>query len=175
MYKDRWLFLPTFRRLWEWAGVNNVKLIPRGGTDSTMARVKMMDNGFQILDLEMGYQTRFPTKFGGYYYASVWESPKVLGNKVIWNQDKEGYNDWREELLTDGVIAPPDTDILEFFVDMQEKRVSRNEGKNLTPRVQKMYEFEVTKLDYMRKYIQQGGPVYLDGKEPKPKKGKRSV
>lgn len=175
-FKKRWLFLPTFRRLWEWAGVNNVRLVPRGGTDSTMARVKMMDNGFEILDLEMGYQTRYLTRSGGYYYASIWETPKVMGNKVIWNQDSDGYNEWREGLMADGVITPPDMDILDFFVDIQEKRVSRNEGKNLTPRIQKMYEFEVEKLDYMRKYIEEGGPVYLDGKKPTSKaKGKRSV
>ena len=95
---------------------------------------------------------------------------------VIWNQDSDGYNEWREGLMADGVITPPDMDILDFFVDIQEKRVSRNEGKNLTPRIQKMYESEVEKLDYMRKYIEEGGPVYLDGKKPTSKaKGKRSV
>jgi hypothetical protein len=39
-----------------------------------------------------------------------------------------------------------------------------------------MYDFEVEKLDYMRKYIEEGGPVYLDGKKPTSKaKGKRNV
>ena len=70
------MFLPKFRRLFEIAGVNGVRMVPRGGTDSQMARVEMMDNGFEVLDWEMGYQTRHRTKNGGWFYSSVWDTPK---------------------------------------------------------------------------------------------------
>ena len=176
LYKDRWLWLPTFRKLYEIAGVNNVRMIPRGGTDSTMARVRMMDNGFQVLDLEMGYQTRYKTKGNGYYYSSMFDTPKISGRRVMWKHDREEYNQWRESLLVQGILAEPDIDILSFFVDMQEKRVQRHEGKHLTPRIKKMYEHDVEKLKYMKKYNEIGEPVYVEGMEPPPKKkGKRSV
>jgi len=174
-HKDRWLFLPSFRRLFELAGVNGVRMIPRGGTDSQMARVRMMDDGFEVLEWELGYQTRHATKNGGWYYSNIWETPKVVSNRVVWKQDKESYNDWREELMNEGVITPPDMDILGFFVDMQEKRVQRNEGKNMTPRIQAQYEADVLKLELMKKYIELGGPVNSEGKEPKAKKVKRDV
>jgi len=175
LHRKRWLWLPSFRTLFEIAGVNNVRMVPRGGTDSTMARVRMMDNGFQILDLEMGYQTRFPTKSGGFYYASVFDTPKVSGKRILWKHDREGYNEWREGLMNDGILEKPDMDILSHFMDMQEKRVQRHEGKHLTPRIKKMYEHDTMKLEYMKKYIETGGPVYIDGAEPPKKKGKRSV
>lgn len=174
-HKEHWMFLPDFRRLFEIAGVAGVRMVPGGGTDSQMARVKMMDNGFEILDWEMGYQTRHRTKSGGWYYSSIWDTPKIVGNRVVWKRDKEGYNQWRMELLENGVIDYPDMDILGFFIDMQEKRVQRNEGKNMTPRLMNQYNSDVKKLELMRAYIQNEGPVTEEGKPQKKPKAKRDV
>ena len=77
--------------------------------------------------------------------------------------------------MEEGVIDFPDMDILTFFVDMQEKRVERNEGKNMTPRIKKLYERDVNKLEMMKKYIELEGPVTSEGKKPKAKKVKRDV
>ena len=169
------MFVPTFRRLFELAGVNGVRMVPRGGTDSQMARVRMMDNGFEVLEWDLGYQTRHLTRNGGYYYTSVWDSPKVIGNRVVWKVDTQAFNDWRVELMEEGVIAFPDLDILSFFVDMQQKRVERNEGKNMTPRIEKQYKQDLERLEMMKKYIELEGPVTIEGKKPKTKKVKRDV
>lgn len=174
-FKKQWLFVPTFRRLFEIAGVNGVRMVPRGGTDSTMARVKMMDDGFEILEWDLGYQTRHLTKSGGWYYSNIWTTPKVIGNRVVWKQDMDSYNEWRLELMEQGVINFPDVDILTYFVDMQQKRVERNEGKNMTPRVKKLYERDLERLEMMQKYIELEGPVSITGTKPKPKKVKRDV
>ena len=74
-----------------------------------------------------------------------------------------------------GVIQMPDVDILEFFVDMQQKRVQRNEGKNMTPRLLGQYEKDVKKLELMEAYILNNGPVNDNGKPPKKTKAKREV
>ncbi len=87
----------------------------------------------------------------------------------------ETYNDWRVELMEQGVIDFPDMDILSFFVDMQEKRCQRNEGKNMTPRIRKLYDADCVKLEMMKKYIELAGPVTIEGKKPKAKKVKRDV
>ena len=174
-HRGKWMFVPTFRRLFELAGVNGVRMVPRGGTDSQMARVRMMDNGFEVLEWELGYQTRHMTRSGGYYYTSIWDSPKVIGNRVVWKVDTQAFNDWRVELMEEGVIDFPDLDILSFFVDMQQKRVERNEGKNMTPRIQKQYSKDLERLEMMKKYIELEGPVTIEGTKPKPKKVKRDV
>ena len=171
-HREKWMFVPTFRRLFELAGVNGVRMVPRGGTDSQMARVRMMDNGFEVLEWDLGYQTRHMTRNGGYYYTSIWDSPKVIGNRVVWKVDTKSFNDWRVELMEQGVIDFPDLDILSFFVDMQQKRVERNEGKNMTPRIQKQYNKDLERLEMMKKYIQVGGAVTKDGTKPKPKSKK---
>jgi len=167
--QDRWMFIPDFRRLFEIAGCNGVRMIPRGGTDSQMARVKMMDDGFEVLDLELGYQTRHRCT-NGWYYANVFDTPKILGNRVIWKRDEQGWAEWRLQLLKDSVLQQPDPDILELFLEKQEKRVNRNEGKNFTPRLKKMYDFDVLRLEMMKKCIEDGNPIH-----PPRKKGKRNV
>lgn len=174
-HKEKWLFLPAFRRLFELAGVNGVRMVPRGGTDSQMARVRMMDDGFEVLEWDLGYQTRHATRSGGWYYSSIWEVPKVVGNRVVWKHDSVSFNDWKEQLLEEEVVQKPDMDILTFFIDMQEKRVERNEGKTMTPRIKKLYEKDVLKLEMMNKYILLEGPVSLEGEAPKKKKVKRNV
>lgn len=174
-HREKWMFVPSFRRLFELAGVNGVRMVPRGGTDSQMARVRMMDDGFEVLEWDLGYQTRHRTRNGGWYYSNVWELPKVIGNRVVWKRDMDTYNDWRVELMEQGVIDFPDMDILSFFVDMQEKRCQRNEGKNMTPRIKKLYDADCVKLEMMKKYIELEGPVTIEGKKPKAKKVKRDV
>jgi len=174
-HREQWMFVPSFRRLFELAGVNGVRMVPRGGTDSQMARVRMMDDGFEVLEWDLGYQTRHRTRNGGWYYANIWELPKIIGNRVVWKQDMETYNDWRVELMEQGVIDSPDMDILSFFLDMQEKRCQRNEGKNMTPRIKKLYDADCNKLEMMKKYIELEGPVTIEGKKPKAKKVKRDV
>tara|TARA_B100000405_G_scaffold251385_1_gene185061 strand:+ start:43 stop:690 length:648 start_codon:yes stop_codon:yes gene_type:complete len=172
-HKKRFLFLPTFRRLFEIAGVNGVRMIPHnrgGGVDSSMARIKMMDNGFELLDWEIGYQTRYQTKNGGWYYCDIWNAPKVVGGRVIWKKSTDEYNDWRESLLTDGIIKAPDLDILEIFIDRLEKRVERNEGKNLSKRKNSQFQKDVSKLEFMKKYIEIGGPVTISGTQAKKKR-----
>jgi hypothetical protein len=58
---------------------------------------------------------------------------------------------------------------------MQQKRVERNEGKNMTPRIQKQYQKDLERLEMMKKYIELEGPVTIEGTKPKSKKGKRDV
>jgi hypothetical protein len=159
-HDDEWKFLPSFRRLFELPGCNGVKMLPRGGgADSMMARVSMMENGFQILDMELGYQQRYKTKSGGYYYIDIWSTPKVIGKRVIWKFDKQEYNDWRAELLKDGVISLPDTDILGIIIDSKENRVQRNVMRTHIPVIKENYDKDLTILNLMREYQRKGAPI----------------
>ena len=171
-YKGAWKFLPSFRRLYELPGCNGVRMIPRGGSDSQLARISMMDNGFEILDMEMGYQTRFRTRGGGYHYVDVWSSPKVIGKRVIWKFDMDGYNEWRESLLDDGILAHPDEDVLSMIIDAKRKRVERNAMRTHIPAIKRNYDADLEILGLMTEYQRTGQPVPV--KEPK-KRMKKSV
>jgi hypothetical protein len=142
---DKAEWLPTFSSLYEIAGVNGVQSTP-AGPDSTMARVHYMDKGFTILPQELGYQTRYPTRMGGYYYTSIWDEPKQVGTKLFWSTDEAAYNQWRRDLLESGTIAPPEPEILELLVERHEKRIERNISMQHIPEIAK-------KLDDMREQL----------------------
>ena len=145
-------WLPTFRQLKDLAGCNAVRMVQNGrGADSTMARVQMMDNGFEILDLEFGYQQRFPSRFGGFIYKEICATPKVIGNRVIWNFDHVAFDEWRKDLLDNAVLPQPDQDVLDVFIERQERRIERNAQRGHIPHVQKQIEIEEKKLENMKK------------------------
>jgi hypothetical protein len=172
-HDKQWMFLPTFRRLWELPGCNGVRMLPRGGgCDSQLARITMMDNGFQILDMELGYQQRYKTRGGGWFYVDIWSTPKILGKKVIWKFDKESFNKWRLELLDEGFIPQLDEDVLSILISTKTKRVERNAMRTHIPAIKKNYDEESIVLDLMRQYKKTGGPIPI--KEEK-KRMKKSV
>lgn len=172
-HDKHWKFLPSFRRLWELAGCNGVRMLPRGGSDSQLARISMMDNGFQVLDMEMGYQQRFKTIGGGYYYTDIWSTPKSLGRKVVWKFDQKCFDDWRQALLDDGIIPMVDEDVLTMLIDAKKKRVERNAMRTHIPAIKKNYDEDNRILSLMREYKRKGGPVAIK-EEPK-KRVKKSV
>lgn len=138
---DKYYWMPNFRKLYDMPGCNAVRMVKNGrGADSTMARVQMMDNGFEILDLEFGYQQRFSSRYGGFVYREIWEKPKIIGNRVIWNFDDIAFNDWRKQLMDDGVLQQPDPDVIDIFIERQERRISRNAQRGHIPHVAKEIE-----------------------------------
>ena len=148
-------------------------MLPRGGgCDSQLARITMMDNGFQILDMELGYQQRYKTRGGGWFYVDIWSTPKILGKKVIWKFDKESFNKWRLELLDEGFIPQLDEDVLSILIGTKTKRVERNAMRTHIPAIKKNYDEESIVLDLMRQYKKTGGPIPI--KEEK-KRMKKSV
>jgi hypothetical protein len=158
-------WLPTFSTLYEIAGVNGVQSTP-AGPDSTMARVHYMDQGYTILPQELGYQTRYPTRMGGYYYTSIWDKPKQVGSKLFWSTDEKEYNQWRRDLLESG----PEPEILELLVERHEKRIERNISMQHIPEIAK-------KLDAMRDQLtamQQASGVTPEA-APKKRKAKTNA
>ena len=155
-------WLPTFSTLYEIAGVNGVQSTP-AGPDSTMARVNFMDKGFTILPQDLGYQTRYPTKVGGYYYTSIWDQPKQVGTKLFWTTDEAAYNQWRRDLLENGTIQPPEPEILELLVERHEKRIERNISMQHIPEIAK-------RLDEMRDQLTAMQQASEAKAEPAPKK-----
>ena len=159
---DKAEWLPTFSTLYEIAGVNGVQSTP-AGPDSTMARVNFMDKGYTILPQELGYQTRYPTKVGGYYYTSIWDQPKQVGTKLFWSTDEAAYNEWRRDLLKNGTIQPPEPEILELLVERHEKRIERNISMQHIPEIAK-------RLDEMRDQLTAMQQASGAKAEPAPKK-----
>ena len=171
-HNNEYQFLPTFRKLFELPGCNGVRMIPRGGSDSQMARVSMMDNGFQILDIDMGYQQRFKTLSGGYYYTDIWVTPKVLGKRVMWKFNEQQYNDWRFDLVQAEIIEPIDEDVVNLILDVKKQRVERNAPRTHIPAIKEKFEREQKILEYMLQFSRKMQPIKIE--QPK-KRARKSV
>ena len=117
-----WEWLPTFGQLYEIAGVNGVEDTPNG-PDSTMSRMRLMDNGQTVIDREFGYIARYETTYGGYFYCMRWDVPKIIGSKVFWNNDKEGYNEWRRELIGLGIIEKPEVEVIQSKIALLDRLI----------------------------------------------------
>lgn len=133
---DVFEWLPTFSKINEMAGVNGVQQTPNG-VDSTVTRMKMMEKGHQILEREFGYVARYPSKWGGFYYALKWDVPKIIGTKTFWNHDSDGYNAWRKLLITEGIIDKPEIEVIEMKMSNIETKIERRLKNQHIPEIKK--------------------------------------
>ena len=145
---DGFEWLPCFSQLNEGAGVNGV-VQTRNGVDSSHARVKFMEKGFQILDREFGYITRYPTKHGGWYYSLIWDVPKIIANQTFWNHDSSGYNQFRKNLVLTGVIERPEPEVIELKIRQIDRRIDRRLKNQHIPEIKK----EIDKLYELKKQM----------------------
>lgn len=121
---DGHVWLPQFGMLHEVAGVNGVEDTPQGA-DSTVARMKLMERGTTVISREYGYIARYETKYGGYHYRLKWDLPKQIGNKVYWNTDTAGFNEWRLSLVQMGEIAPPEIEVIQSKCALLDRKIDR--------------------------------------------------
>jgi hypothetical protein len=165
-----WNWLPTFGQLYEIAGVNGVEETPHG-PDSTMARMRLMDAGQVVIDREFGYLARYETVYGGYHYCLKWDVPKVIGNKVFWNTDHDGYNDWRLELIGLGIIEKPEDEVILSKISLVDRKIDRRLKLQHIPEIKK----EIDGLYDLKKKMREAHDRLM-GKDPsKVKKTKKGA
>jgi len=163
---DVFEWLPTFSKINEMAGVNGVQQTPTG-VDSTITRMKMADKGHTILEREFGYVARYPTRFGGFYYAMKWDVPKIIGKKTFWNHDEQGYNAWRKLLISEGIIERPENEIIELKLADVDRKIERRLMNQHIPEIKK----EIDGLYEIKRQMKSAFDA-LWNPEPKTKKKK---
>ena len=164
-----WRWLPTFGQLHEIAGVNGIE-DTRQGPDSTVARMKIQERGQIVLDREFGYVSRYETKNGGYYYTLRWDIPKIIGNKVYWNTDTDGYNLWRLELMEIGVIKSPEIEIVQEKISMLDRKIDRRMKLQHIPEIKK----EIDELYKLKKQMDDAyKAMHTPVEDTKSKKGSK--
>ena len=146
---DTWVWLPQFGQLHEIAGVNGVESTPQGA-DSTMSRMKLMENGQTVISRDFGYIARYETKHGGYHYRLKWDIPKQIGNKVYWNTDTAAFNEFRLSLVEMGVVAPPEVEVVLSKQHLLDRKIDRKLKFQHIPEVKK----ELDELYGLKKLMQ---------------------
>lgn len=160
-----WEWLPDFSILNETAGVNGIQQTPNG-VDSTVTRMKFMERGNQIIDREFGYIARYPTKYGGFYYCLRWDIPKTIGTKTFWNHDRDGFNEWRKDLIETGVIRRPEIEIIESKINDVERKIDRRLKNQHIPEIKK----EIDGLYELKRNMKNAFQAMFEEKKTKVKK-----
>jgi len=119
-----WEWLPVLKRLLLKPGVNGVRGT-RNGLDDSRARISFQDRGWTIIDRSMGYVTRYPCRRGWSYYLT-WDHPIKAGRRLVVRHDAEGYNEFRRELVEDGVVQAPLPEVLADVLRGHQKQIDRN-------------------------------------------------
>ena len=108
-----------------------------GGTDLAVAQVNR--NGWQVVrpnDARLGefkwYVQEVPKQGRGRVYTSVWDEASIVGGRVFWDHDDEGWRAFRRHLVDSGICAPMNKQVYQLEIHKQEGRVERLEGSAAT-------------------------------------------
>ena len=107
--------LPLLGKLSGEPGVNGTD---KSG-DTAGAEINATRRGWKMIPwnvIEGGYIRVFDGRKGP-IHLSKWEHPKQIANRTIIKSDMEGYKAFLRKLVTDGIIAPPDPDIIEAMAE----------------------------------------------------------
>ena len=149
---DRWVWLPRLKELQYQPGSNGVRQGRRGGApDATLAIASFQGKGWTIIpeDYDGGYVVRYTVEGGGYAHLLRFDEPRNIGNRTSLRTDEEAYNAWRLQLVEDGILAPPEPEVIEELLERQRTRITRAERDIHIPAVAKRLEQETSKLDEM--------------------------
>ena len=105
-----------------------------GGTDLAVAQLNR--NGWRVVrpnDPRLGdwqwYVQEVPKQGRGRVYTSVFDEASVVGSRVFWDHDDEGWRDFRRHIVTAGICAPITRQVFDLEVDKQRSAVDRLEGR----------------------------------------------
>lgn len=127
-----WEWLPKLKRLLLVPGVNGVRATA-GGVDDSHARINFENQGWHLLPRDLGYVVRYPCRTAAPSHYTLWDTPVVMGRRVVLRHDTEGYNQFRRELVTSGTIPPPEPEALEVILNDLQHRIDRNSAQIHVP------------------------------------------
>jgi hypothetical protein len=104
-----------------------------GGTDLAVAQLNR--RGWQIVrpsDKRLGdfqwYVQEIPKQGRGRVYTSIFDEVSVVGSRVFWDHDDEGWRAFRRHLAESGICQPITRQVYELEISKQGSRVERLEG-----------------------------------------------
>jgi len=124
-------WLPVPAKLHLDPGVNGIS--DSGNPDVAVAQ--MNRNGWIVIrpsDQRLGefawYVQELPKQGPGKIYTDVRDSASVVGGRVFWEFDEEGWIAFCRHLVTSGICQPMDRQVYGLEVSKQQARVDRLEG-----------------------------------------------
>ena len=147
--KPRFYWLPNLNRLICEAGVNNVRGT-KSRPDTTYARAEFVEKGYTILDpAQHDYLRIYPAHMGK-FHALKWQNYEMLGGELIKTTDRNGYADFKRQLVANGIIDLPHPEILKRIIIKQSELINMHASKPHIPAAVAAKEAAVIKLEHMQ-------------------------
>ncbi len=144
-----WTWLPKLKKLPLTPGVNGV----RGGhphADGSLAIAGAQQRGMLLIpdDYKGGFVMRHMTATG---YTHLHKSERLVrvGPRSEVRGDSVAWNQFRYDLVQDGIIPPPTAEELDLLMDRQRRRLERNQKAVHIPAVAARVEADTAKLEGM--------------------------
>ena len=145
-------WLPRLKRLPLAPGVNAIRQSRNGGAvDPNLAIVQLQQRGFKIIpeDFGGGFVKQVAVA-GGVAHMMHCDEIKRIGRQAVLRRDDEAYTEFQRSLLVEGVVAPPEPEILERLMDRQQARIDRQQAKTHLPNVKAQVKASAETLKSMR-------------------------
>ena len=125
--------LPILGRLAVSPGVGAVD--KRG--DTALAEAEAAKRGWrvipweaiQILHPERSTYVKVYEGKRGKVHLTMWETPRAVGGRVRVHVDEEGYHEWLRALIDEGIIPPPDPDIVDALLEQADSVIARTQDR----------------------------------------------
>tara|TARA_Y100001963_G_scaffold136962_1_gene200153 strand:- start:130 stop:831 length:702 start_codon:yes stop_codon:yes gene_type:complete len=166
-------WLPRLRKWRQIAGINGIRDNRSGGIDESIARARFISDGWQFIEPEacewvdnqpgdLGYLRNIEVRDGrvrgsltttSVRHVDIWTIPEQVGfgrnAPVNFSRDKEGYNEFRRQLLKRGMIAPIHTSVAKMYTKRQRNLIDRRRNQVHNPIVAARLEEQNRKLEAM--------------------------
>ena len=145
-------WLPRLKRLPLAPGVNAVRQSRNGGAvDPNLAIVQLQQRGFKIIpeDFGGGFVKQVPVA-GGVAHMMHCDELKRVGTRAVLRRDDDAYTEFQRSLLAEGVVEPPEPEILEMLIDRQQRRIDRKQAMTHLPNIKAQVKADAEKLKSMK-------------------------
>ena len=151
--KDKYLLLPELSTLVCVAGVNMVQEIG-GRLDTTFAKANLMKNGYTIIEPEQhNYLCSYPVKHGT-RYDLIFNEYEQIGTTVIETFDHAAYNEFKRELVANGVIDIPHQHFIKLLIHETRPLIDKYANLLHTPTGQQKYEDALQRVQILEEQIE---------------------
>lgn len=140
-----WEVLPVLKDLVLIGGTNGVELT-EAGPNSQLARAKLRDRGWTILENQEAYRLVYDVA-GGVAHRLRWDViDRYSDGTANITFDHKGFADFRRSLIEDGTIDQPRPAIIAQLRRQLERRMGRRETKLEVPSVKRAQKRDAEKL-----------------------------
>lgn len=128
------MLLPVLSSIHEVPGVNGTRAVG-SRIDSSIMRTNLLDQGWTIIDpIKHDYIRVYPAHKGN-YHTSKWIRLEKVGRRVIEHFDADSFDEWRIEIMKNGVLNPPHPQIAALRLISMNRAMSRLERDQHIPEI----------------------------------------